>query len=303
MIVAIIAVMLWMDVQLTLVTLLTVPLLFVATTWFRKGARRGYDMVRTRLARINAFLQEHFAGAQTVQIFNAEEKSRRKFHTINDDHRRANIDTIFYYAVFFPLVDFIGAVGIALVIWYGGYRVMQNTPENTVLSLGALVAEFLAANHSERVRSVVLIDPPFEQTEGSRQWLEVLLEAKRGTEEETYETVKELNIMSGNDEEWKRQTEWLRATADGPFEAMIQMIDDGRTAQLYEVLHRVTCPTLILQADPASGGVLSHTGVDLAMDYLNDATHIQFDQTGHSIHLERTEECVQVVSEFIDRSI
>ena len=57
-----------MDVRLTLVTLLTVPLLFAATTWFRKGARRGYDMVRTRIARINAFLQEHFAGAQTVQI-------------------------------------------------------------------------------------------------------------------------------------------------------------------------------------------------------------------------------------------
>lgn len=140
MIFAIIAMMLWMDVKLTLVTLLTVPLLFLATTWFRKGARRGYDTVRTRLARINAFLQEHFAGAQTVQIFNAEEKSRTKFHAINDDHRRANIDTIFYYAVFFPLVDFIGAIGIALVVWYGGYRVMQNTPENTVLTLGGLVA-------------------------------------------------------------------------------------------------------------------------------------------------------------------
>src|SRR6185503_13168822 len=140
MIVAIIGVMLWMDVRLTLITLLTVPLLFAATTWFRKGARKGYDMVRTRIARINAFLQEHFAGAQTVQIFNAEAKSLRKFDEINDDHRRANIDTIFYYAVFFPLVDFIGAVGIALIIWYGGYRVMQNTPGHTVLTLGALVA-------------------------------------------------------------------------------------------------------------------------------------------------------------------
>jgi len=140
MIVAIIAVMLWMDVRLTLVTLLTVPLLWAATTWFRKGARKGYDMVRTRLARINAFLQEHFAGAQTVQIFNAEVKSIYKFEEINRDYRKANIDTIFYYAVFFPLVDFIGAVGIALIIWYGGYRVMQNTPGHTVLTLGALVA-------------------------------------------------------------------------------------------------------------------------------------------------------------------
>ncbi len=139
-ILTIIVVMLWMDAKLTLITLLTVPMLFAATTWFRKGARRGYDLVRTRIARINAFLQEHFAGAQTVQIFNAETKSLRTFDRINEEYRRANIDTIFYYAVFFPLVDLIGAIGIALVIWYGGYRIMQNTPDHTVLTLGALVA-------------------------------------------------------------------------------------------------------------------------------------------------------------------
>ena len=140
MIFAIIGAMLWMDVRLTLVILLTVPMLWAATTWFRKGARKGYDMVRTRIARINAFLQEHFAGAQTVQIFNAEKKSIRRFREINADYRKANIDTIFYYAVFFPLVDFIGAAGIALIIWYGGYRVLQNTPGHSVLTLGALVA-------------------------------------------------------------------------------------------------------------------------------------------------------------------
>ncbi|HKO99427.1 MAG TPA: ABC transporter ATP-binding protein [Pyrinomonadaceae bacterium] len=147
MIVAIIAMMLWMDVRLTFITLLTVPMLFAATSWFRKGARRGYDMVRTRLARINSFLQEHFAGAQTVQIFNAEAKSLQKFQEINADYRKANIDTIFYYAVFFPLVDFIGATGVALIIWYGGYRVMQNTPEHTVLTLGALVAFIQYSSH------------------------------------------------------------------------------------------------------------------------------------------------------------
>jgi ATP-binding cassette subfamily B multidrug efflux pump len=91
--------------------------------------------VRTRIARIYSFLQENFSGAQTVQIFNAEAKSLRRFARINDEHRKANIDTIYYYAVFFPLVDFIGAVGIALIIWYGGYRVMGHA-----LSLGALVA-------------------------------------------------------------------------------------------------------------------------------------------------------------------
>src|SRR5437764_751433 len=140
MIFAIIVMMVLMDWQLTLVTLVTVPLLSLATSWFRKGARRGYDLVRTRIARINAFLQERISGAQTVQIFNAEKKSLRQFHDINHDYRNANIETIFYYAVFFPLVDLIGAVGVALIIWYGGWRVMGNTPQHTVLTIGALVA-------------------------------------------------------------------------------------------------------------------------------------------------------------------
>jgi ATP-binding cassette, subfamily B, multidrug efflux pump len=135
---AIVGIMLWMDWRLTLATLVTVPLLFAATTWFRKHARRGYDLVRTRLARINSFLQEHLSGAQTVQIFNREEKSRAQFHDLNDQYRNANVETIFYYAVFFPLVDLIGAVGIALVIWYGGYRVLST--DGAALSLGALVA-------------------------------------------------------------------------------------------------------------------------------------------------------------------
>jgi ATP-binding cassette subfamily B multidrug efflux pump len=133
---AIIGIMVWMDWRLTLVNLVTVPLLVWATNWFRKHARRTYDMVRTRLARINAFLQEHLSGAQVVQIFNREAKAREQFHKINDDHRNANIETIFYYAVFFPLVNFIGALGVALIVWYGGYRVMTTR----TLTLGALVA-------------------------------------------------------------------------------------------------------------------------------------------------------------------
>lgn len=140
MIFAISAMMFYMDWRLSLISLVTVPLLVGATQWFRKGARVGFDMVRTRIARLNAYLQEHITGAQVVQLFNAEKKSLHEFHEINDDHRNANIQTIFYYAVFFPLVDFIGALGIALVIWYGGYRVLGNTSEITYLTLGGLVA-------------------------------------------------------------------------------------------------------------------------------------------------------------------
>ena len=140
MIFAIVGMMLWMDWKLTLVALVTVPMLILATSWFRKGARRGYDRVRTRIARINAFLQERISGAQTVQTFNAERKSLKQFDDINDEYRNANVETIFYYAVFFPLVDLIGAVGVALIIWYGGWQLLGTSPDNSALTIGALVA-------------------------------------------------------------------------------------------------------------------------------------------------------------------
>ena len=117
-IIAIIAWMFALDWKLAIVSLITVPLLFTATNWFRKRAREGFDKVRTRNARLNAFLQEYVSGAQTVQLMNAEDGSQKKFAHINDDYRQANIETIYYYSVFYPLVDFIGAVGIAAVIFF-----------------------------------------------------------------------------------------------------------------------------------------------------------------------------------------
>lgn len=119
---AIIGMMFWMDWKLALVSLITVPLLFTATNWFRKHARNGFDRVRTRNAKLNAFLQEYISGAQTVQLFNAEEKAKSRFSDINDDTRKANIETVYYYSIFYPLVDFIGAIGIAMVIFAFGYE-------------------------------------------------------------------------------------------------------------------------------------------------------------------------------------
>ena len=125
--VVIFAYLAWMfaiDWKLALVSLITVPLLFSATNWFRKHARNGFDRVRTRNAKLNAFLQEYISGAQTVQLFNAEAKAKSRFHAINDDYRNANIETIYYYAIFYPLVDFIGSVGIALVIVAFGFETL-----------------------------------------------------------------------------------------------------------------------------------------------------------------------------------
>ncbi|HEX9928110.1 MAG TPA: ABC transporter ATP-binding protein, partial [Pyrinomonadaceae bacterium] len=138
---AIVGLMFWMDWRLALVSLITVPLLFTATNWFRKHARRGFDQVRTRLAKLNAFLQEHISGANTVQLFNAENKALKRFDDINTEYREANIETIYYYSVFYPLVDFIGAIGIAVVIWYGGYEILTAISANQqALTVGTVIA-------------------------------------------------------------------------------------------------------------------------------------------------------------------
>lgn len=140
-IIAIMAIMFAMDWKLALVSLVTVPLLFIATNWFRKHAREGFDKVRTRTAKLNAFLQEHISGASTVQLFNAEAKVERNFAEINDDYRNANIETIYYYSIFYPMVDFIGAIGIAVVIWFGGYEILTaNSASGAAISIGTIIA-------------------------------------------------------------------------------------------------------------------------------------------------------------------
>ncbi len=138
---AIIGMMFWMDWQLALVSLVTVPILFAATNWFRKHARSGFDKVRTRTAKLNAFLQEYISGAQTVQLFNAEKKAQKHFDEINDDYRDANIETIYYYSIFYPMVDFIGAIGIAVVLWFGGYQILTGiSASGAALTIGTVIA-------------------------------------------------------------------------------------------------------------------------------------------------------------------
>ncbi|MFN0083976.1 MAG: ABC transporter ATP-binding protein [Blastocatellia bacterium] len=127
--------MFYFDWRLAIVSLLVVPLLIAATAWFRRGAREGFRRVRTKIARLNAFTQEHLSGAQTVQIFNREEKALRQFSEINAAHKQANVDTIFYYAVFYPLVNLISSAGIAAIVWYGGGQVIQRA-----ITLGTLIA-------------------------------------------------------------------------------------------------------------------------------------------------------------------
>ena len=131
----IMAMMVWMNWRLAIVAFSVLPLIVLITQWFRRNVRESYRVVRGLIARINAFLQEHITGMMTVQLFRREGLSFERFDEIDRRHRDANIESIFYYAVFYPAIEAISALASALIIWYGGESVLRNT-----LTLGALVA-------------------------------------------------------------------------------------------------------------------------------------------------------------------
>jgi ATP-binding cassette subfamily B multidrug efflux pump len=131
----IMGVMLAMNWKLALVTFSVIPLFFVVTNWFRRGSRATFREVRRWVARINAFLQENITGMAVVQLFRREERNREAFAAINRQHTDANLAQIFYYAVFYPAIELLAALATALILLYGGSRVLAGT-----LTLGALVA-------------------------------------------------------------------------------------------------------------------------------------------------------------------
>jgi ATP-binding cassette subfamily B protein len=124
-----------MNWKLALVTMSVLPFLFWGTFVFRKKAREAYRDVRLQIARINTFMQEHITGMVVDQLFNREKKSYKKFSDINAAHRDANIRSIFYYAVFYPGVELIGAVSVGLIIWYAGGNALDGG-----ITLGTVMA-------------------------------------------------------------------------------------------------------------------------------------------------------------------
>ena len=127
--------MLFINFKLALVTLSVIPLLFLVTALFRKQARAAYSETRYWLARINAFLQEAISGMTTIQLFSKEEKMFRKFDHVNHNHYQATLKSVMAYAVFYPAVEIIEALAIALLVWYGGNRAIAG-----FVSFGALIA-------------------------------------------------------------------------------------------------------------------------------------------------------------------
>jgi ATP-binding cassette subfamily B protein len=129
-----------MNWQLALVSLSVLPFLFYGTFLFRKKAREAYRDVRIQIAKINTFMQEHITGMIVDQIFNREKKAYDQFTELNAAHRDANIRSIFYYAVFYPAVDIIGAVAVGLIVWYAGGKSLEGK-----VTIGTIMA-FLQFN-------------------------------------------------------------------------------------------------------------------------------------------------------------
>jgi ATP-binding cassette subfamily B protein len=140
----IVGVMLWMNWELALITFAVLPLIVVATKIFRDRVRDSYRRIRTAIARINAYLQEHVSGMVVLQLFNRERKAYDRFSEINRSHMDAYKDAILAYALYYPVVDFLSTVAIACVIWFGGQSVLRGAVNSTVAataaSLGVLIA-------------------------------------------------------------------------------------------------------------------------------------------------------------------
>ena len=124
-----------LDFKLAVMTLSILPVLIIATGIFRKKVRESYRRIRILIAKLNSYIQEHITGITIVQYFSKEKRTTDEFEEINRDHTEQNKKSVFYYAVFFPIVELIGAISVGMIIWYGGGQVVQSA-----VSIGVLVS-------------------------------------------------------------------------------------------------------------------------------------------------------------------
>ncbi|WBA43886.1 ABC transporter ATP-binding protein [Hymenobacter canadensis] len=127
--------MFYIDWRLTLVSLSVIPPLLFSTYVFKEKVKRSFQEVRTAVAGLNAFVQEHLTGMNVVQIFNNEQREYRKFQALNQEHTRANIRSVLYYSIYFPVAEVLAAVGVGLLVWYAAQGQIEGT-----ISKGALIA-------------------------------------------------------------------------------------------------------------------------------------------------------------------
>ncbi|MFD2785686.1 ABC transporter ATP-binding protein [Hymenobacter rubripertinctus] len=131
----IVSFMFYIDWRLTLVSLSVIPPLLVSTYVFKEKVKKSFQQVRTAVSNLNSFVQEHLTGMNVVQIFNNEEREFRKFEQINQEHTRANIRSVLYYSIYFPVAEVLAAAGVGLLVWYAAQGQIEGT-----ISKGALIA-------------------------------------------------------------------------------------------------------------------------------------------------------------------
>ena len=135
----VIVVMFLTDWRLTLFSLASIPLLLIATYWFKRSIKAAFQEVRKQVSALNTFVQEHIVGMYIVQLFNREDIEFEKFKSINNSHKKAHVRSIWYYSVFFPIVEVLSAISIGLLIWWGGIEAAKTTD----VTLGELIAFIL----------------------------------------------------------------------------------------------------------------------------------------------------------------
>jgi ATP-binding cassette subfamily B multidrug efflux pump len=140
-IIVIVGVMLYVDWKLTLISLATIPFLLIATYIFKEKTKKAFQEVRVEVAKLNTFLQEHISGMRIIQLFVREETELNKFKAINARHRNAHIKSVWYYSIFFPVVELMSATSVGLLVWYGFKEVLDGS-----LSLGVIVSFMMYLN-------------------------------------------------------------------------------------------------------------------------------------------------------------
>lgn len=137
-IVFILGFMFYQDWRLALLSLSTLPLLLISTYIFKEKIKVTFNDVRNAVSNLNTFVQEHITGMNIVQIFGSEKREFEKFKEINEEHKRANLRSVLYYSIYFPVAEIIAAVGIGLLVWYGAKGVINY--ETTGITVGKLIA-------------------------------------------------------------------------------------------------------------------------------------------------------------------
>jgi len=126
LVIVIIGCMLWQDWKLALITLIPIPFVLLATYIFKEAIKSSFQEVRTQVAQLNTFLQEHITGVSIIQYFAREDQEMRKFTAVNEKYRDANIRSNWYYSIFFPVVEIFAAISIGLLVWYGSKRILSD---------------------------------------------------------------------------------------------------------------------------------------------------------------------------------